>query len=130
MGYTSTTLRHLRIEHKELEGEVEGDFRFLLRVSNELTSFVSPGLSTISFRTSKQFSVFRVVYFMCLKITVSWNTSEGRVSKNQEVSGQSLWLEICVGLSTDWNQKIWTKNCTFSDRLKSVACLSFVAAAR
>jgi hypothetical protein len=88
MGYTSTTLPHLGIEHKELDG----DFRFLPRVSNGLTSFLSPGLSTISFRTSKQFIVFRVVYFTCLKITVSWNTSEGTVCKNQEVSGRSLWL--------------------------------------
>jgi hypothetical protein len=87
-GYMSTTIPHLWVEHKELEG----DFRFLLGVSNWLTSFLSPGLTTISFRTSKQFIVFRVVCFMCLKITVSWNTRYKTVCKNQEVSGRRLWL--------------------------------------
>jgi len=123
MGYTSTTLPHLRIEHKELEG----DFRFLPRVSNGLTSFLSPGLSTISFRTSKQFIVFRVVYFTCLKITVLRKLKYQRRDGLQEprsfrpkfVIGSEIW----VGISADWNQKMWTKYCTFSDRLKSVTCL-------
>jgi hypothetical protein len=77
-----------RIKHKELKG----DFRFLLGVPNQLTSVLSVGLTTISFRTCKKFTVFRVLQFMCLKITVSLNTSEETVCENQEVFGQSLLL--------------------------------------